>query len=311
MSDFPTSKKVLIFVNLVIYVIHLVLNGLSAAGGPDSKLFPNTVGNISRAFHLELTPVGATFSIWGAIFTWELIWIIYTCATVCRSNAPSANILTTRFYIAFILNILFISAWLFVWAREMAIASLVVIVLGQICVDTAIAFALMDLKAFLDDQKILNKTKVDVWCQRILVQNGLIFYATWTTVASLINVAVVAAYRGNASTLTASIISISLLAALAIVWFLLENFAFQKYTEYTFSSYITLIIANIGVYAANNKDDGNETIKWFSFALIILSAIFLVVRIIIIAVRHKRQSNTIAGREHNATNSTKVLYQNY
>lgn len=310
MSDFPTSKKVLIFVNLVVYMIHLVLNGLSATGGPDNKLFPNSVGNISDIFHLELTPVGATFSIWGVIFTWELIWIIYTCTTVCRSNAPSANILTTRFYILFILNIIFISSWLFVWAREMPIASLVVIVLGQICVDTAIAFALMDLKAFLDDQKILNKTKVDVWCQRLLVQNGLIFYATWTTVASLINVAVVVAYRGSASTLTASLISISILAALAVVWFLLESFAFQGYTDYTFSAYITLIIANTGVYAANKKADGNETMKWFSLALIILSAIFLLARIIIIAVRHKRQSNSIAEREH-TTNSTSVLYQNY
>jgi len=309
MDDFPTSKKVLIFVNLVFYIFHLVLNGLSAAGGPDNKLFPNTVGNISDAFHLELTPVGATFSIWGAIFTWQLIWIIYTCTTVCRTNNPSANILSIRFYITFILNIAFISAWLFVWAREMAIASLVVIVLGQICLDTAIAFALIDLKNFLDDQKVVNKTKADVWCQRILVQNGLIFYATWTTVATLINVAVVAAYRGNASTLTASIVSISLLAALAIVWFLLESFVFQGYTDYTFSAYITLIIANAGVYAANKDADGNETIKWFSFSLIILSAIFLVVRLIIIGVRHKRGAKSYVNNGN--TNSTSVLYQNY
>ena len=306
MSDFPTSKKVLIFVNLVVYILHLVLNGLAARGNIDDKLFPNSVSNISKAFHLELTPVGATFSIWGAIFTWQLIWIIYTCASVCRSSVPSASILSNRFYIAFIVNIIFISSWLFTWAREMAIASLVVIALGQICVDTAIAFALVDLNTFLKDQKVLNKTKVDVWSQRILVQNGLLFYATWTTVATLINVAVVIAYRGNASTLTASIVSISLLAVLAVVWFLLESFAFQGYTDYTFSAYITLIIANTGAYAANNKADGNDIIKWFAFSLIILSAIFLVARLVIIGVRHKRaQRNVLLG-----TTSTTVLYNN-
>ena len=308
MNDFPTSKKVLIFVNLVVYIVHLVLNGLAAQGGIDNKLFPNSVSNISRIFHLELTPVGATFSIWGAIFTWQLIWIIYTCTSVCRANVPSANILSTRFYIVFIVNIIFISTWLFTWAREKAIISLVVIALGQICVDTAIAFALIDLNKFLKDQKVLNKTKVDVWCQRIIVQNGLIFYATWTTVATLINVAVVIAYRGNASTLTASIISISLLAVLAIVWFLLENFAFHGYTDYTFSAYITLIIANTGVYAANNKPKGNDTIKWFSFALIILSAIFLVVRLVIIGVRHKRGRGSYGNSL--SANSTTVIYNN-
>jgi len=163
MADFPLSKKILIFVNLAVYIAHLVLNGLAARGKDGDTLFPNSVSNISKTFHLELTPVGATFSIWGAIFTYQLIWIIYTTTAVCRSNIPSANILSSRFFIAFIVNVVFISAWLFVWAREMAIASLVVIVLGQICVDGAIAFALIDLKKFTDDQKVLNKTKVDVW----------------------------------------------------------------------------------------------------------------------------------------------------
>jgi len=307
MADFPLSKKILIFVNLAVYIAHLVLNGLAARGKDGDTLFPNSVSNISKTFHLELTPVGATFSIWGAIFTYQLIWIIYTTTAVCRSNIPSANILSSRFFIAFIVNVVFISAWLFVWAREMAIASLVVIVLGQICVDGAIAFALIDLKKFTDDQKVLNKTKVDVWCQRLIVQNGLIFYATWTTVATLINVAVVIAYRGGASTLTASIISISVLAALAVAWFFLESFAFKGYTDYTFTAYITLIIANSGVYAANNKTDGNDIIKWFSFSLIILSAIFLVVRLVIIVVRHKRKYHL----EKTTTQSTSALYQSY
>jgi len=290
MATFSISKKVLIFVNLAIYIVHLILNGLSASGKKGDLLFPNSVSDISETFNLELTPVGATFSIWGAIFTYELSWIIYTTTTVCRSNLPSANILSNRFFIAFILNIVFISTWLFLWARQWLIASFVVIALGQICVDTAIAFAICDLKKFTDEQKISNKNKVDVWCQRFLVQNGLIFYATWTTVATLINLAGVAAYRGNATTLSASIISLSLLTVLAITWFILESFVFINYTEYTFTAYITLIIANTGVFAANNKIGGNDTMKSFTLTLIILSALLLIVRLIIICVRHKKRS---------------------
>lgn len=290
MAAFSISKKVLIFVNLAIYIVHLILNGLAAAGSKDNKLFPNSVTYISEVFDLELTPVGATFSIWGAIFTYQLCWIIYTTTTVCRSNLPSANILSDRFFIAFILNIVFISAWLFLWAREMIIASFVVLVLGQICLDAAIAFATIDLKNFTDENKISNENKVDVWCQRFLVQNGLIFYATWTTVATLINLASVAAYRGNATTLTASITSLSLLAVVAITWFILESFVFINYTQYTFTAYITLIIANTGVFAANNTTGGNDIMKAFSLILIILSVLFLIVRIIIICVRHRKQS---------------------
>lgn len=292
MNSISTGKKVLIFVTLAIYIVHLVFNGLSATGGPGNKLFPNSVSNISKRFQLEITPVGATFSIWGAIFTYQLVWMIYTTTTVCRNSLPSTNILSCKFYIAFIVNILFITTWLFVWARELATASLVVILLGQVFLNTAIGFALRDLRVFLDDQKILNKTKVDVWCQRFLVQNGLLFYATWTTVASLINVAVAMAYVGDVSVHTAGLVSLSILAVLALVWFVLESFVISEYTEYTFTVYITLIIANSGIYAANNKSNGNEVVRDLSLALVIVSAVLLVVRIIIISVRHRKKSSS-------------------
>jgi len=282
-----TSKKILICVNVVLYIVHLVLNGLSAAG--TSSLFPYSVSDISKAFTLELTPVGATFSIWGAIFAWQILWIIYTVVTTFRSDKPSANILSIRFFVAFILNIVFISAWLFVWARKQIIAALVVIIIGQICVDTAIAFAMCDLKRFIDGGSD-DVNKWDVWCQRMLVQNGLIFYATWTTVASLINIAVVVAYRGSgATTYTASIISLSILAVFAVGWFVLESFLLTNYATYTFSAYITLIIACSGVYKANNTAKGNGVLKWFSLALVIVAAVFLVVRLIIIGIRHKKK----------------------
>ena len=233
MNGMKISTKVLIFLTLAIYIIHLVFNALSARGGPRNKLFPNTVSNISKRFHLEITPVGATFSIWGAIFAWQVIWILYTVSTVFRSG-PATNILQNKFFIAFIANILTVIAWLFTWARAEGVISFVIILLGQIFLDAAIAFACYDLRVFLDDQKVYSQGKVDIWSQRFLVQNGLLFYGTWTTIATLINTAVVFAYYIGTSTKVASLISLSFLGFLAITWFMLENFVIQKYAEYTF-----------------------------------------------------------------------------
>ena len=287
MNDMKISTKVLIFITLVIYIIHLVFNALSARGGPGNKLFPNTVSNISKRFHLEITPVGATFSIWGAIFAWQIIWILYTVSTVFRSG-PATNILHNKFFIAFIANILTVIAWLFTWARAEGVISFVIILLGQIFLDAAIAFACYDLRLFLDDQKVYRQGKVDIWSQRFLVQNGLFFYGTWTTIATLINTAVVFAYYIGTTTKVASLISLSLLGVLAITWFILENFVIQKYVEYTFSAYITLIIGLTGILVNIFNED--KLVGGITLGLLILSGIFLVARIIIISVRHCKKS---------------------
>ena len=283
MNGMKISTKVLIFLTLAVYIIHLVFNALSARGGPRNKLFPNTVSNISKRFHLEITPVGATFSIWGAIFAWQVIWILYTVSTVFRSG-PATNILQNKFFIAFIANILTVIAWLFTWARAEGVISFVIILLGQIFLDAAIAFACYDLRVFLDDQKVYSQGKVDIWSQRFLVQNGLLFYGTWTTIATLINTAVVFAYYIGTSTKVASLISLSLLGFLAITWFMLENFVIQKYAEYTFSAYVTLIIGLTGILVNIFNDD--KLIGGITLGLLILSGIFLIARIIIISVRN-------------------------
>ena len=283
MNGMKISTKVLIFLTLAIYIIHLVFNALSARGGPRNKLFPNTVSNISKRFHLEITPVGATFSIWGAIFAWQVIWILYTVSTVFRSG-PATNILQNKFFIAFIANILTVIAWLFTWARAEGVISFVIILLGQIFLDAAIAFACYDLRVFLDDQKVYSQGKVDIWSQRFLVQNGLLFYGTWTTIATLINTAVVFAYYIGTSTKVASLISLSLLGVLAVTWFMLENFVIQKYAEYTFSAYITLIIGLTGILVNIFNDD--KLIGGITLGLLILSGIFLIARIIIISVQN-------------------------
>lgn len=286
MSSPPPTKRFLIFLTFAVYIVHLVLNGLSAKGGPGNKLFPNSVSNVSEHFKLEMTPVGATFAIWGVIFAYQLAWIIYTITTVFR-DGPACNILSGKFFSGFIVNIVLISAWLFVWSREKALGSFVIILSGQVFLCLAIARACKDLKDFNDDQKITNKTRADVWCQRILVQNGLLFYATWTTIATSINFAVVLAYVLETSTFTASIVSLSILGVLAIAWFVVENFITRKYTEYTFTAYIVLIIGLTGIVINIWKDD--KRVAGLALTLTILSALFLIARLVIIGIRSRKQ----------------------
>ena len=187
------GKKALIIITFVLYLVHLGFQTLAARGGSHSQFFPRSPQNVSETFKLEITPVGKTFAIWGVIFLLQLIWLIYSVTTVFRSS-PSANILSTGFYLAFNANIAMITTWLFTWARELGEISFAVTVAGQLFIVVAIGYSFKDLKSFLDESKGAAIGTKDVWCQRILVQNGLLFYATWTTVATLLNFAIVLAY---------------------------------------------------------------------------------------------------------------------
>jgi len=284
------AKKVLIVVSAAIYVVHLVFNALSATGG---SLFPNTVGNVSRHFEIPITPVGATFSIWSAIFIFQICWFVYSCANIFR-RSPTANILSSIFYIAFDINIAFITAWLFTWSRKQGVNSFIIIVFGQIFFDIAIAFAFYSLKKFLDDESVFTTgNNKDVWFQRIVVQNGLLFYGTWTTVATNLNLCIVLVYYLDVAVQTACIVTLVVVGVLLLSWFVLENFVFVNSVQYTVAAYVVLIIALNGVFA-NGIFETDKTVGGLVLALLITAALCLIIRLIIIIVRHRGRSHMSA-----------------
>jgi len=283
-------KKFWIVETGVIYIVHLIFNALSATAGPDNKLFPNTVGNVSRHFDNLITPVSGTFAIWSAIFIFQILWMIYAIVNIFRQG-PTVDILSNSFFIAFNINIVFITAWLFTWSRKQEVASFVIIVLGQIAFDFAAGFALYSLKKFLDENPEFSTGNVDVWIQRILVPNALLFYGTWTTIATHINFNIVLVFQLNVAQQTASIIALSLLGFLLLVWFIVENFVLTNAAQYTFSAYIVLIIGVNGVFL-NGIFDSDKIVGGLTLALLILSSFFLIVRLVIILWRHKNRKES-------------------
>lgn len=272
------STNCLIFLTIVVYLIHLYINKLAAKGKHGDKWFPNTVSDISRSFELEMTPAKKTFAIWGIIFLLQLSWMIYCVSTIFRTD-PSAKILTNRFFIGFIVNIVLVTSWLFTWARKEGVVSFLILLVSQICLVVTIGFAMEDLAEFLDkNEKFQDGSNQDVWIQRWLVQNALLFYATWTTVATLINFAIVLSYYMGLTTKKASIISLTILGGLASAWFFYENFTDFKYPICSFTPYIVLMIASAGIWV--NIGEIDQVVGGISFLLLILSGLFLVFRCI-------------------------------
>ena len=90
-----------------------------------------------------------------------------------------------------------------------------------------------------EDDSVANKNSLhyELRLQRVLVQNSLAVYATWTTIASLLNVNAAFQYFGPYDAETTSATLCALLLFIVIGWFILENTVFYAETRYVFTIY--------------------------------------------------------------------------
>ncbi len=130
---------------------------------------------------------------------------------------------------------------------------------------------------------------LDIWLIRILVQNGLAFYATWVTIASDLNFVMYIVYRLGANSENAATAALVLLFLIVLVYFVLENFVWQKYLEFTISPYIVLVVAFIGILFKNWQADNPTRNNIFSLTIAIIIAIFFVMKLVLILMRKFNQ----------------------
>ncbi|XP_043911508.1 uncharacterized protein LOC122788674 [Protopterus annectens] len=288
MSAHSARKIALLILTAIIYSITVLLN---AGNGAEilKGLFHGTVGNVSDRFITKMTPVNSTFAIWGLIFFWQAIWIIYALSGICRRTELGwmyikPDLLPDSFYMVWILNNLIIIGWLFLWDREYLVAALVFLV--GIAVTNYVTLFISHRALHSHSTWLQSFHKTDIWLIRILVQNGIALYATWTTIASLLNFVIVLIYCGNVSHDTACIAVLSILLFLIILWFYLENFLLDKYVRYTLTVYPVIITALTGILYRNYSLTSKTQIYIYSAVLLALVCTILVIRLVIVIWRH-------------------------
>ena len=133
---------------------------------------------------------------------------------------------------------------------------------------------------------VKQERKVDVWLTRLFVQNGLSMYATWCTIATLLNMAMVITYRSatDIDQRDASTASLSVLAAVILVFLATDWFVLDRYTRYTFTPYIVLIVGLTGSIAKNYDEGARNTI--FTTVLLALAGVSALVKCILVVWRH-------------------------
>ncbi|KAL6104718.1 uncharacterized protein ACO6RY_14381 [Pungitius sinensis] len=280
MKDNSLPRIVVIILCTVVFIAVLVVNALAGAGkGP----FHSPTGNVSARYETDITPAGWTFSIWGVIYTWLTLMVIYLTSYVFRGSWAQC-LLPYTFYLCWLSNMVMNIVWLLLWDRESMLAALVVLILMTISNYIALFFC-----CFATDYYGLwlqTYHRKDLYCLRILVQNGLALYTTWISIASLINFSLVLHLWGVARS-TAATASLCILFAEVVGWFLLENWVLDRWVRNILTVYPVVIVALVGnVFKHFNPADPTPN-SVFVVVLLVLACVLLVFRLCTVIWRNE------------------------
>lgn len=200
-----TNSKTLQIVNIFAFIIVVAMNALSNA----LPLNGRTAGEISDALPSYFTPAGYTFSIWSVIYLFLLGFTIYQ-ALPSQRERPFLGKIGWLFAATTVLNIF----WLLAWHYSFYAVSILFMV-GLLI--TLIAIYLR-LNIGQPDASLTTADK-------LLYQTPFSLYLGWITVATIANIASVAAYLGwNGFGIDGSVWSaIMMLVAVVVAGMLLFN----------------------------------------------------------------------------------------
>jgi len=294
LTEKPTGHKppflALVIFNVVFLVVIFILNGLSAQG-PASGIFVSTPGNQSDKFYLEITPAGWTFSIWGFIYTWQALWVVYSVVNLFRRTSAGSPVYVSPAFLPPALFVLYVLAnganvaWLFLFDRshiQPAFAALVALSLG-LYFALAVSYRALERCA---GQLVAEGRQKDVWLTRGLVHNGLAMYATWVSVATLLNLAMVLTYSdgSDVTVSTASTVALGVLTAEIVVFVAVDLCLLDRYSRYTLTPYAVLVVALAGSLARNYTPGAANSV--FSAVLLALAGLALLAKLVLTVYRH-------------------------
>ncbi|XP_017674264.1 PREDICTED: uncharacterized protein LOC108499187 [Lepidothrix coronata] len=290
-------KVLVMFLSLATFTVMVIMNAGNATG-IFKGLFRTTPGNISDKYSTDFTPAGWTFLIWNVIYAWQLAWLLYALSGICRRNELGRvfikpDLLPIPFYVAWCLNNGLNVGWLFLWDREYLLPALVFLVVLTLTTCASLFISHRALSIY--SSWFVKGHKAELWLIRILVQNGLALYGTWTTIATLLNFAVVLIYQGNVSHEKATTASLSILALCLVIWFYLENFSLDKYVRYNLTIYPVVITALIGSACKNSSFSSPVTNNIFIVVLLAGTSLIFAVRLGLVTWRHYKRPLEASG----------------
>ena len=273
------TEIIVLAVTTFLYVITVFINYWSSSDNA-SALGLQPVGDVSDKYSLVVTPAGWTFAIWGVIYVWQFLWLLYGWRFVLRPS--SARIIPLLTYVLFSVSCLLNIGWIYAFTNEQLALSFVLLFFIALSLYATIGVSVVVFYYRVEHLK-RQEQKVDLVLTTILLHNGLAVYATWTSIATLLNLGFIMQYTGDhrVDETTVGIVILSILLVEEIAWFLLENSVLDRFVRYIFTIYPVLIWALSGVLSNHLGEDDLEKTNSIAVGALVLSGLLFIVRVIL------------------------------
>ncbi|KAL2085606.1 hypothetical protein ACEWY4_018926 [Coilia grayii] len=288
MAERNPGRVAITVVSLVAHLAAMVFNTLASIG-EKSGIFKQSTEDVTQKYETAITPARWSFFIWDFTYIWLLCMHIYLLTGLYRRSASSwmyatPAVLPYAFHVILITNIIMNISYLFLYDRELLLASLVMSATMAFTNCLLIFFSCYGLKVY---GAWLNKHhSLDLWLFRILVQNGVAMYATFTSLGTLLKLTIVLDSDKTMSRSNSAITALSLLLAAILIWFVVENFLLENHFRYILSVYPVVIIVLAGIVSHSSIPGANDVV---SAVFLGATCVLLLVRIALVVWRHRNQ----------------------
>ena len=210
------------------------------------------------------------------IYTWQALWIVYAWTFTCRPNAQRT--IFTGVYLGYgLVNICNI-IWIYVWGNAHIVPACVILILYNAFFYPTIGMLFGYFYTVKD-----STTKYDKVLTYVLPINGLCFYVTWTTIASLINLTTAATSTTDISEANMATIALTILLVVVLLYFVLDVTILDRFGfRYVFSTYPVVIWALIGVLSVHWGNEGERRNSIYTLVLLVLTVILYIVKLVLV-----------------------------
>eukprot|EP00794_Sanderia_malayensis_P003389 gene3389-3879_t len=257
-------------------------------------IFLDDVKRRFAEFDTELTPAESPLLVCRAFFSfiYTLVFILYCISKTFHRNQEAnkddyPRIISSKFYATFALSCILEAIYIGIWSRGFTFIAFLFICAA--CFAQYLALHASFTALYDAITRDIEFSKRTIWCNRFLVQSGLMFDCGWNTILCSINLSIVLCHNIGLSSFQSSVIGLIALSAGLIIWFLVQNVSVEKYVRFIVSEYIAILMALASLLSRDRQSD--MYFPYLLFSLMSVALILLFLRIFVIMCMENKRKN--------------------
>lgn len=276
-------EVVILFIATVILALAILLSSMGNLPNADQFGFLNATERLFRNNRTQVNPPGWAFAVWGVIWIWQTLLILYAWSFIFRPSFPR----TVSWISLFPYTVTNACGVIWVYLNNNGYRAISFLFIFIMWVFIAATITVQSIHLYKLTPRLLQerKYKIDLWMTRILVLNGLYTYGTWLTIATqLLQLTSVLQYDLGVHGTTIAAATLWLLTVVVLGYFALENTVLDRFNRFIFTVYPVIIWGLIGIISQHWSQEELNVSPVLSLLLLVLVIVLFVAKIIMVTL---------------------------